>query len=116
MHETDGVQRDIDPAGRSGDCAGKVLDGPFIQHIDLRRLDVSTLGSDVSCYGIELGLCSPGDEDLCAFPCEDPRNSTPDRTTASKNHSILVLKQHYISFASILLAKLPEWPSAKWHP
>jgi RNA polymerase sigma-70 factor (TIGR02960 family) len=69
----------------------------LVESVDLRRLGGSTFGSDVLSYRFDRRQVPPGEEKRGPFARKRTRNRPADRTTASVNHGVLVLKQHRLS-------------------
>lgn len=55
---------------------------------------------------VNLGESAPGKEDLRSLTCESTGYRAADRTTASVDHSVLVLKQHSNLLVSIKWSRI----------
>jgi hypothetical protein len=75
VHDTHGVERDVDAAGRRRDRIGVLFDSLLIENVNLRGLDCSARCGDITRHRVELRLRPPGDEHPRAFSGECPCDS-----------------------------------------
>src|SRR5207247_656975 len=71
-----------------------LVDSPFVEGIDLRRLGHSACGGDLLGHLVERCKRATGQEDLRPFAGEGPGHRTADRAARSVDHSVLVLEKH----------------------
>ena len=72
------------------------FDGVLVESVYLRSLGGASCGGDVACHPVERVPRAPGQEDLRSLTRERARNGAADRTTASVDHSSLVVQKHLI--------------------
>jgi hypothetical protein len=102
VRDTDGVERDVDPTRARRHRVGVLVDGSLVEGVDLRCLGPASGGGNLMRYPVELAPGTPGEEDRRSLTCEGPGDGAADRTTASIDHSGLVLQQH-LSLLSFVL-------------
>jgi hypothetical protein len=90
----DGVEGHVDAAGLGGDGVGVGVDGPFVEGVDLRRLDRSARGGELLGHLVEGRQSAAGEKDPRALAGEGGGHGTTDRPGPSIDHGVLVLQQH----------------------
>jgi len=97
VKDSDSVERDVDAARLCGHRIGVLVDGFLVKSVDFRDLGHASCGGNPPGHFVKLGESPPGKEDLRSLTCEGAGYRAADRTTASVDHSVLVLKQHFDS-------------------
>src|SRR5215218_3060080 len=100
----DGIEQDIDSPCRLGYLSDVLLDGLFVQSIDLRRLGRSSRSPDLLSHRLELSNGAAGEEEVCPLAGEGVGHRAAYRPSPSVDYGILVLKQHSHRLLSVELS------------
>ena len=73
-------------------AVGVPVDGSLIHRVHLRRLRLPTCGRYFLSHPVQPCESTPSKVDRRSLSSESARNRPADRTTASVNHGVLVLK------------------------
>src|SRR5580692_13028775 len=71
-----------------------LVDGLFVQRVDLGHLGAATGGKDVLGDCIDRPPATSREENVGPFARKGPRDRTADRASGSIDHGVLVLQQH----------------------
>ena len=96
MHDANSIERNIYASRNCGHGIGVPVDCLLVERIDLRNLGVAACRGDFCGDAVQLCDRAACKEDLRSLTSKDTRHRTADRTTASVDNGVLVVKQHCV--------------------